>query len=72
MFNVKMGRVSRLLEHKNRLTIQNNQPHKHTEWLPNQPNTLISQTKQTNQVTSQQTRRKNNQPDNQSNNQKTN
>lgn len=62
---MKMGRVSRLLEHKNRLTIQNNQQ-THRMII------MISQTKQTNQVTSQQTRRKNNQPDNQSNNQKTN
>lgn len=39
---MEMERVSRLLEHKNRLTIQNNQPtdqpNKQTEWLPNQSN----------------------------------
>lgn len=39
---MEMERVSRLLEHKNRLTIQNNQPTdqptKQTEWLPNQSN----------------------------------
>lgn len=71
---MKMGRVSRLLEHKNRLTIQNNQPHKHTEWLlwsvkQNKPTKwpankqeerIINQT--TNQITKKQTNQRD-QPD---------